>query len=175
LPRSAILTVILSCPSNRLELNPKLWLGFESTDMIDVDNGISEVAPVVSDGAIDVDVGATVDVVVPVCDGAICCVSNEGPGGFEGRGLVFLLNPCESIDIFHNRSAASSVSSSPPPTSPALSFDSLLVSLPIAPHCPPIQVYSPPHRSCSSQTLTCRTSGSIRTMMTGMEAVGNCV
>jgi hypothetical protein len=101
--------------------------------MMDVDNGMSEVVPVSSDGAIDDDEVAMVDVVVPVCDGAICCVRSEGPGGFEGRGLVFLSNPCESIDIFDNRSPVSSVSSSPlPPTSfvpPPLSFTSLLVSL----------------------------------------------
>jgi len=137
-PRSAILTVIHSFPSNKLELDvsaPKLWLGFESTDMMDVDNSMSEVTPVDSDGAIDDDEVAMVDVVVPECDGAICCVSSEGPGGFEGRGLV-LSNPCESIDIFDNRSPVSSVSSSPlpPPTSfvpPPLSFTSLLVSLPV--------------------------------------------
>jgi hypothetical protein len=66
LPRSVILTIILSFPSNSLKLDPKLWLGFESTEMIDVDNGILEVAPVVSGGAIDVNVGAKVDLVVPV-------------------------------------------------------------------------------------------------------------
>jgi hypothetical protein len=49
--------------------------------------------------------------------------------------LVFLSNPCEPFDIFDNCSAVSSVSPSPPPTSHALSFNSLLV-YPIAPAVP---------------------------------------
>jgi hypothetical protein len=107
---------------------------------MEVDNGMSEVAPVDSDGAIDVDEGAAVELamVVPVCDGAIC-VSKEGPGGFAGRGFDFLSNPFESIDMFDNRSAASSLSSEPPPpppptsfTPPDLSFTSLLASLDMA-------------------------------------------
>ena len=133
-----------SFPSNTSGLeapSSKLWLGFESTDMMEVDNGISEVAPVDSDGGIDVvvDEGAAVGlvIVVPVFDGAIC-VSKEGPGGFVGWGFGFLSKPFESIDMFDTRSAASPVSSKPPPppptsfTSPDLSFTLLLVSLDMA-------------------------------------------
>ena len=59
-PRSAILTVILSLHSNTPELevsSPKLLLGFELMDMIEVDNGTSDVAAAEVDGAIDVDKG----------------------------------------------------------------------------------------------------------------------
>src|SRR5882762_6037625 len=51
--------------------------------MTDVDNGISDVAAVKWDGAIDVSEGTpTAELVaVGICDGASCCVSNEGPGG----------------------------------------------------------------------------------------------
>jgi hypothetical protein len=139
-PRSAILTVILSLPSNTLELevsSPKLWLGLESMDMTEVDNGTSDVAAVEADGAIDINEGPVfeLDTVPPECDGAIW-VSNDGPGGFEGYGLAFLSNRFESIDVFDKRSAASSVSF-PLPTSPAArSFISLLVYLGIAPALP---------------------------------------
>jgi hypothetical protein len=109
----------------------------ESIDTAEVDSGMSEVAPVDSDGGvIDVNEGAAaveLAIVVPVFDGAIC-VSKEGPGGFVGCGFDFLSNPFESMDMADNRAAASSLSSEPPPpptsfTSPDLSFISLLVSL----------------------------------------------
>ena len=72
-PRSAILTVILSFPSNILELevsSPKLWLRLESMDMTEVDNGTSDVAAVEADGAIDVNEGPVfeLDTVAPECD-----------------------------------------------------------------------------------------------------------
>jgi hypothetical protein len=136
-PRSAILTVILSFPSNTLELDvssPRLWLGFESMDITDVDNGTSEVAAVDSEGGIDI---AAVEPVPVVCDGAIC-VNSDGPGGFEGCGFVILSNPFESIDMFDKRSAASSVSfpllPAPVPAASFISpaFISLRVSLPTA-------------------------------------------
>ena len=74
--RSAILTVILSLPSNTLELevsSPKLLLGFELMDMMEVDNGTSDVAAAEVDGAIDVDKGPVfeLDTVAPECNGAI--------------------------------------------------------------------------------------------------------
>ena len=131
-PRSAILRVILLFPPNMLELevsSPILWLGLESMDMTEVDNGTSDMAAVEGDGAINVNDGPVfeLDTVPPECDGAIW-VSDDGPGGFEGRGFAFLSKPFESIDMFDKRSAALSVSF-PLPTSPAHSFISLLVFL----------------------------------------------
>jgi hypothetical protein len=94
------------------------------------------VAAVEADGAIDVNEGPVfeLDTVPPEWDGAIW-VSNDSPGGLEGRGIAFLSKPFESIDMFDKRSAASSVSF-PLPTSPARSFISLLVFLSIAPALP---------------------------------------
>jgi hypothetical protein len=70
------LAVILSLPSNTLALevsSPKLWLGLESMDMTDVDNGMSDVAAVEADGTIDVneDPVFELDTIPPECDGAI--------------------------------------------------------------------------------------------------------
>jgi|SRR5882762_10189383 len=78
-PRSAILTVIRSFPSNKLELevsSPKLWLGFESTD---IDNGVVSDTDTDTDTPLvvlveEVDIekeGAVVWVVVEE-EGAIC-------------------------------------------------------------------------------------------------------
>jgi hypothetical protein len=56
-PRSVILPIILSLPSNTLELEVsslKLLLGLESTDMREVDSDICIVAAVEADGGIDV-------------------------------------------------------------------------------------------------------------------------
>jgi len=85
--------VILSLTSNPLELEVlslKLWLGLESMDMTDVDNGTSDVAAVEADDGINVDEGPVfeLDTVAPECDGDIW-VSNDGPSSFEGRGFAF--------------------------------------------------------------------------------------
>jgi hypothetical protein len=143
--------------------------------MTEVDNGTSDVAAVEADSAIDVNEGPVfeLDNVPPECDGAIW-VSNDGPGGFEGRGFACLSNPFESIDMFDKRSAASSVSF-PLPTSPR-SFISLLVSLGIAPVLPTEpRLLPPPHQSYSSQKPICPTSDSSPMKKMEMLAVGNCV
>ena len=109
-------------------------------DMTEVDNGTSDVAAVEADGAIDVNEGPVfeLDTVPPECDGAIW-VSNDGPGGFKGRGFAFLSKPFESIDMFDKRSAASSVSFPLPVSRPPFH---------LAPHLPqycPNPVYFPLH------------------------------
>jgi hypothetical protein len=73
-PRSVILRIIHSLPSNPLELevsSSKLLPGLESMGM--AENGMYDVAAVEADGRINVDSGSVfeLDTVTPGCDGAM--------------------------------------------------------------------------------------------------------